>query len=492
MGDPLASGTMLHGRYTVTEAVQSGPEGALYLGTDTMAAAKVVVIRESSDSSPDAQASFQQEVEILAALEHPSLPVVLDSFVEPSSRSYLVLLGYAEPSLGATLGKKGAFAQAQLLEWFDRVLDAVEHLHAQRPPIVHGRITPERIVVSVDGTPHLTGLVDVEGTEERDGPYLAPEQHGGRYDERSDVYGLGATLYTLLTAKVPADAQARAAGSELTPPRQVNKALWPAVEEVILKAMAMSPDQRFQSAAQLRQALAKAGPPAGEHGTRFWAAIRSARPRLGRLPRLLPAVGGALVVLFVVAAFLSRLAPPSRGQNVMPPPSPAATAATATQEPVAAVEPPTATATTAPTRAPSATQAPSAAPTVAPSAIPPTVAPRWYAGPTASATPRWLPAPMLGYPGPGATFVGDVEFRWSWPGTLADDEYFDLQVYRIGTQPKGIAWCKEPYYRTTGLLLGEGQYLWRVQIVCGQGGEVRAPASDPSEERMLTWRAARP
>ncbi len=82
---------------------------------------------------------------------------------------------------------------------------------------------------------------------------------------------------------------------------------------------------------------------------------------------------------------------------------------------------------------------------------------------------------------------GSIDFRWSWPYTLAEDEYFDLQVYRIGVEPTGIAWCKEPYYHPRSLLPGRGQYQWRVRVIRGRDGQVEAVVSDPSPVRMLTW-----
>ena len=111
MGAPLASSTVLHGRYTITKLVQVGPSGALYEGSDALAAAKVVIIRETDDPSPEAQARFEGEARMLASFEHPSLPVVLDSFAEPSGRQYLVLLGFEEPNLGQALAGGRAFAE---------------------------------------------------------------------------------------------------------------------------------------------------------------------------------------------------------------------------------------------------------------------------------------------------------------------------------------------------------------------------------------------
>lgn len=501
MGAPLASGTVLHGRYTITMRLQGGSGGALYQGTDALAAAKVVVIYEATDPSPEARARFEQEAQMLAHLEHPSLPVVLDSFEEPSRRQYLVLLGFQEPNLGTVLAGGRSFSEGDVLAWFTYLVSAVEHLHAQQPPIIHGRISPANIVITADGTPHLTGLVGVQGAEApgevtSGGPFLAPEQRDGLADERTDVYALGATLYALLTARAPADAAARADGKDLTPPRQIARGVSRQVEVAILKAMALDPAQRPPGVVEFWQALTQPGQPDAAGARRNWQRPTVPEMRRPRLPRLLLAAGAvvALAALALLGGYLLHLSGTESA-----PPSPTvvhavatSTVAQAASAPTATAVPPTAVSPTAvpPTSTPQPTATvvvPTPRPTARATPVP--AATRWFAGPTASATPRWFPAPTLVSPG-GGVLKGPVEFRWSWPYTLADDEYFDLQVYRMGLEPKGIAWCKEPYYAADGLLAGEGQYQWRVQIIRGTDGKVEGVVSDPSPARSFTWQAA--
>ena len=493
MGDTLAPGTVLRGRYVIESPIQVGRFGALYRGSDTLGAARVVLIREHADPSPEAQARFWEEAALLAGLDHPSLPVVLDSFVEPSGRQYLVVLGYVEPHLGLVLAQKGALAEGEALVWFGRLLGAVAHLHAQQPPILHGHISPGRIVLTADGTPHLMGLIDVEdtgdaGAAQEEMPFLAPEQREGRADERSDVYGLGATLYALLTGSAPPDARARAAGAALKPPREAVKAISPQVEAVILQAMALDPDERFAGPGQMLQALERGAALSVWHGA-------AAPDRIPHSPswHVLALAGVSVAALLAAGALLWHSTQRREGASAAPLPSPAATVTAAAPRPAEAVATPQPTATPEQQATATASPAPTVTSTTAPDVpAPPTSAPtaRWFAGPPATSTPRWFPPPSLVYPAEGASFTGGVEFRWSWPYTLADDEYFDLQVYRVGMQPKGIAWCKQPYYRTTGLLLGEGQYFWRVQVIRGTGGQVQGLVSDPSSARLFAWSAS--
>ncbi len=494
MGAPLAPGTVLHGRYTVTMLLRSGPAGALYQGTDVLAAAKILVIYEAADPSPDAQARFEQEARLLSGLEHPSLPVVLDSFAEPSGRQYLVLLGFEEPSLAEALAGGRSFAEGDVLPWFARLVAAVEHLHSQNPSVIHGGISPANIVITADGTPHLMGLVELEvarapDSAEAGAVFRAPEQDEGWADERTDVYGLGATLYALLTGHAPASAGARAAGKELVPPREFNKGISPHVEAAILKAMALDPAQRLADVAQLWQALTQPGLLAGE-GDRAVARPRVAKQRPPRRARALLVGGGGGLALVAAALLAWRLLPLGQAEVVPPSPTAAQAAARTAVQPLSV---PTATmgvpaaepATSVPTPEP-ATEVAVTQP--APSPTPRPAATRWFAGPSASATPRWFPPPVAMSPAEGAVITGAVEFRWSWPYELAEDEYFDLQVYRYSTEPRGIAWCKEPHYTAQSMLAGKGRYEWRVRVIHGRDGQVEGVVSDPSPTRILDWR----
>lgn len=499
MGAPLASGTVLHGRYTITMLLQAGRDGALYQGSDALAAAKLVVIREAADPSPEARARFEQEAHLLMDLEDPSLPVVLDYFTEPSGYQYLVLLGFEEPSLAKALAGAQSFAEPDVLAWFARLTAAIQHLHAQEPPIIHGRISPAHIVITADGTPHLTGLMGLKGGEDADKTpagraFLAPEQGEGEPDERTDVYGLGATLYALLTGRAPLDASARAAGKEIAPPRRLAKGISPHVEAAILRAVALDPAQRQADVAELWQALTEPGRPAAAGAAGNWRHLRPPKQRQRRAPRVLLAGAGGALALLAAAALAWHLLPPGQAAAVLPSPTAVRVEATSTvaqvaSAPTATVVVPTAMPTAVPpTSTPvPATAAPTATVPVAPSPTPWPAATRWFAGPTASATPRWFPAPVLTSPGDDAIITGVVEFRWSWPYQLADDEYFDLQVYSYSTEPRGIAWCKEPYYVTRDLLRGKGRYEWRVRVIRGHDGQVEGVVSDPSPARILDW-----
>src|SRR5437588_10507960 len=141
------------------------------------------------------------------------------------------------------------------------IVDALVYLHHQDPPIVHRDIKPENIIVPARGDEAV--LVDFsiakEYVEERTTTiirhgspgYAALEQYGSGTTPRTDIYGLAATIYTLLTGTIPIDAIVRAAGSRGTDPLKPAHLLAPAVpltvSEAIQRAMSLSSNDRFET-----------------------------------------------------------------------------------------------------------------------------------------------------------------------------------------------------------------------------------------------------
>ena len=270
----LASGQIIHNRYRIARLVGQGGFGAVYRAWD-MALEQPVALKENTSGGGDTQRQFEREARLLAGLRHPNLPRVIDHFILPGQGQYLVMDFVEGKSLAALLGERGApFEEADAVKWVRQVSDALTYLHTRTPPIIHRDIKPDNIILTNDGRAMLVDFGISKIFDESKGTttgaqavthgYSPLEQYGrGKTDARSDIYSLGATLYTLLTGLVPPDAPDLVNGLEtLRPPRQANPALSESTSAAIVAAMTPSISQRINSAAGFEQLLAVKSPPA--------------------------------------------------------------------------------------------------------------------------------------------------------------------------------------------------------------------------------------
>jgi eukaryotic-like serine/threonine-protein kinase len=270
LNDLLAPETVVpgaRGEYKIMGLIGRGGMGAVYRA-QRQADATVWALKEMralQEAPPDEVAEnrrlFEQEAELLERLRHPNLPVVADRF-EFQGRPTLVM----EFVPGQTLEDRIRDTNAPLLEqqvvgYGIQVARVLHYLHSQSPPIIYRDLKPSNIMVTPDG---VLKLIDfgVARTHKRgkskdtvamgSAGYAPPEQYGkGQTDARSDVYALGATLLHLLTNMPPIPLQTPAPGSI----RKLNPSVDDQTEGVIIRSMALDPKARFQSAAELEQAL---------------------------------------------------------------------------------------------------------------------------------------------------------------------------------------------------------------------------------------------
>ena len=327
----LNSGDLLVNRYRIVKLVGQGGFGAVYRAWDTSLGVPVAV-KENLDTSAEAQRQFEQEARLLAPLRHPNLPRVGDHFFIPNQGQYLVMDFVEGKSLHALLEERGGpLGEAEALGWIGQVCDALEYLHMRTPPIIHRDIKPQNIIITTSGGANADGravLVDfgiskaydptlttTRGARAVTPGFSPPEQYGmGKTDARSDVYALGATLYTLLTGAPPPESVALIAGGEVVPPiRRVNPAVNPATEAAVAAAMALASSQRLGGAGELREALAgRAVAPLSQVGRTV--ALPAAGGRRGAPAWLLVVVGLAAVAIIAVGAFL-LLRPRNEGET---------------------------------------------------------------------------------------------------------------------------------------------------------------------------------
>jgi len=263
---PLSPGQVINNRYRIVKLLGQGGFGAVYRAWD-MNLNGPCAVKENFDTSTEARNQFAREASILYNLRHPSLPKVIDHFSIPDQGQYLVMEYIEGEDLQEILDRADSLLPTeQVLTWMEQVCDALIYLHNQSPPVVHRDIKPANVRITAQGLAMLVdfgiaklydpGRKTTLGARAATPGYAPIEQYGqGSTDTRSDIYALGATLYTALTAKEPPESIARARDDNLIPIRQLNPSVPPRVETCTLQAMALMPDQRFQSVAEFKQML---------------------------------------------------------------------------------------------------------------------------------------------------------------------------------------------------------------------------------------------
>lgn len=270
----LPSGTILSNTYKILHVLDQGGMGAIYKAESRLLEGEFYAVKEMLDSfstpqdRQDGLKLFEQEGKILRKLRHPNLPRV-HAFFEENNRNYLVMDFIKGRTLENIVESTSDFLpETVVLRWASALCSILEYLHNQIPPIIFRDLNPRNIMLE-DGTGEIKlidfGIARVfkagqsSDTLSLGSPGYCPiEQYGrGQTDVRSDVYTLGATLYHLLTKKIPVAAIERIKPTPvlLTPPRKINRRISPKMDQAILRAMEINPDQRFQTVTDFRQGL---------------------------------------------------------------------------------------------------------------------------------------------------------------------------------------------------------------------------------------------
>jgi serine/threonine protein kinase len=262
----LDTGQILNQRYRVVSLLGQGGFGAVYRAWD-MKLRGPCAVKENFSTSPDAQKQFDREASMLFNLRHQGLPRVFDSFVVPGKGQYLVMDFIEGEDLRQWLQRAGEpLSEAQVLTWVRQVCDALSYMHSQNPPIIHRDIKPANIKITPAGEAvlvdfgiakaHNPNLETTVGARAITPGYSPQEQYGqGKTDARSDVYSLGATLYTLLTGQEPLESIERGLGKPLPSPISINPSISRSTDQAIVKAMEMLPERRFSGMADFKAAL---------------------------------------------------------------------------------------------------------------------------------------------------------------------------------------------------------------------------------------------
>jgi serine/threonine protein kinase/ligand-binding sensor domain-containing protein len=263
------------GRYQIVEQIGQGGMAtvckAYQPSMDRYVAIKILPSHFTEDKSFVGR--FTQEARTLARLEHPHILPVHD-YGEQEGITYLVMRYVEAGTLKDLIHREGPIDVREAARIVGQVGDALDYGHNQG--VVHRDIKPSNVLIDQHGntfltdfgiaklvaeTAHFTASGAVIGTP----AYMSPEQGMGQpVDTRCDIYSLGVVLYELVTGGVPYQAETPLAvllkhvNAPLPPPRQIKPDLPPAVERVILKAMAKAPDDRYQTAKEMIAALDRA------------------------------------------------------------------------------------------------------------------------------------------------------------------------------------------------------------------------------------------
>lgn len=279
----LDPGRVLQDRYEITQKIGEGGMGAVYLAKDRRLDSSVA-LKETLFTDENLLRAFEREARLLAGLRHSALTKVSDHFTEGDSQ-YLVMDFIAGDDLHTVLekrrqripplGEPKPFAQDEVLNWADQLLDALDYLHSHQPPIIHRDIKPQNLKITERDHVILLDFGLAKGAASQNAqmtanksifgytPTYAPieQMQASGTDPRTDLYSLGATLYHLITGRTPPDALKRFAAvangqpDPLISPDALNPEVSPSVASVLMWAMARNSSERPGNAAAMRRAL---------------------------------------------------------------------------------------------------------------------------------------------------------------------------------------------------------------------------------------------
>jgi serine/threonine-protein kinase len=295
--------TLSNTTYHIEAELGSGGGGVVYKAWHERLEKHVVLKRIKEDSGLK-ESQFRIEVDILKNLKHSHLPQLYD-FLTDAGGIYTVMEFIPGQSFSELLKQGQKFTQKQVVAWAEQLSSALAYLHKQKPPVLHSDIKPANIMLNTDGD---VCLIDFNISLVLDGNgadmiglshgYASPEQYGPqalpsytskdvltdfdvdpgatildsattelesgsappsseqrkrkiRMDTRSDIYSFGATLYHLLTGEKPAISTGK-----IKSLREFGARYSEGIVYVIERCMERDPDKRFQSAAELYEAVA--------------------------------------------------------------------------------------------------------------------------------------------------------------------------------------------------------------------------------------------
>lgn len=264
----LKEGTILDGKYEILKKIGEGGMSIVYLARNNRLNMQLAVKEIKNDGTKSTKVllkGLEREANILKDVDHPVIPRIID--IVKYENTICVVMDFIEgTNLLDEIREKGPVPQDTAVEWSKELAGALSYLHHMKPPIIYRDMKPANIMVRPD---HHVKLIDFGTAKEYDEEsiadttalgtraYAAPEQFGyadgrGKFktDERTDIYNLGATMYHMVTGKMP-----RNGNNRIPRIREVNPALSSGLESVIARCMEDKPEDRYQSCEELLYAL---------------------------------------------------------------------------------------------------------------------------------------------------------------------------------------------------------------------------------------------
>ena len=268
----IQPGQTLDNRFEIGEVISRSGMASIFKAKDTKTGETVALKIPHMQFESDVAffSRFQREAEIGKKLNHPNILRFVD--VPEQSRPYIVMEYLEGKSLADTMNDIRPFPVADSVQIASRICDALAHMHEHQ--IIHRDLKPQNVMICKDGSLRIidfgiaksmearrltfAGLTSTMGTPD----YMAPEQvKGRRGDARTDIYALGAMLYEMTTGHVPFEGpnpfivmNSRLTGDPVAP-RKRNPEIPAEVEEIILHAMEREPQDRYQSASEMKGEL---------------------------------------------------------------------------------------------------------------------------------------------------------------------------------------------------------------------------------------------
>ena len=267
----------IEGRYRLDEVLGQGGMATVYRAWQP-ALQRWVAVKQCRWQSADELEQFREEARLLGSLRHPAV-VTVHELIERADEAHLVM----ELVEGMTLRQRVERqlpGETQCLIWLEELLDVLEFLHCQAPPVILKDLKPDNLMVEASGRLRVLDfgiakrLVEGGGTQMLlkgvGSEHYAPlEQYGqGSTDQRSDFYALGATLYFMLTGLDPMPAWQRLAGHQELDPAHPDGSVSQATCRLVRCLTALFPQDRPADERSIRQQLLSPDESAGRKSRR--------------------------------------------------------------------------------------------------------------------------------------------------------------------------------------------------------------------------------